>query len=106
MVHWDCNESVHRAGRIAVAEPVPQEGNGPTTYFPKYSNVPCVKAIEVDAHLRVRGAPAGTVYALGDASTIETDLVPHLLDLVEAADKNKDGKIDFNEWQVMGMLAF
>lgn len=28
------------------------------------------KAIEVDAHLRVKGAPAGTVYAIGDASTV------------------------------------
>ena len=28
------------------------------------------KAIEVDAHLRVKGAPLGTVYALGDASVV------------------------------------
>ena len=28
------------------------------------------KAIEVDAHLRVKGAPLGTVYAIGDASTV------------------------------------
>ncbi len=28
------------------------------------------KAIEVDAHLRVKGAPLGEVYAIGDASTV------------------------------------
>lgn len=28
------------------------------------------KAIEVDAHLRVKGAPVGDVYAIGDASTV------------------------------------
>lgn len=28
------------------------------------------KAIEVDAHLRVKGAPLGTVYAIGDASVV------------------------------------
>lgn len=28
------------------------------------------KAVEVDNFLRVRGAPKGTVYALGDAATV------------------------------------
>ena len=60
------------------------------------------KAIEVDAHLRVKGAPVGDVYAIGDASTIETSIVSHLLELVDEADKNKDGKIDFEEWEIMG----
>ncbi|THG99455.1 hypothetical protein EW026_g2881 [Hermanssonia centrifuga] len=59
------------------------------------------KAIEVDAHLRVKGAPMGEVYAIGDASTIETSIVSHLLDLVDESDKNKDGKIDFEEWEDM-----
>jgi hypothetical protein len=31
--------------------------------------------------------------------------VSHLLELVEEADRNKDGKIDFDEWQVMGKQA-
>ena len=30
------------------------------------------KAIEVDAHLRVKGAPVGEVYAIGDASTVSS----------------------------------
>ncbi|KAJ3484594.1 hypothetical protein NLI96_g5534 [Meripilus lineatus] len=80
------------------------------------------KAIEVDAHLRVKGAPVGEVYAIGDASTvgivlswllnqllilrarfgqIETSVVAHLLGLVDECDKNKDGKIDFDEWETM-----
>jgi len=59
------------------------------------------KAIEVDAHLRVKGAPLGTVYAIGDASTLETSVVSHLLELVDEADKNKDGRIDYDEWEVM-----
>ncbi|OCH88794.1 nucleotide-binding domain-containing protein [Obba rivulosa] len=59
------------------------------------------KAIEVDAHLRVKGSPPGEVYAIGDASTIETSIVNHLLDLVDESDRNKDGKIDFDEWEIM-----
>ncbi|KAI8454759.1 NADH dehydrogenase [Phakopsora pachyrhizi] len=58
-------------------------------------------ALEVDSHLRVKGAPLGTVYAIGDASTIETNLVNHLLNLVDQCDTNKDGKIDFEEFESM-----
>jgi NADH dehydrogenase len=28
------------------------------------------KAIEVDAHLRVKGAPLGEIYAIGDCATV------------------------------------
>ncbi|TFY78811.1 hypothetical protein EWM64_g5201 [Hericium alpestre] len=59
------------------------------------------KAIEVDAQLRVKGAPLGEVYAIGDCATIETSVVAHLLDLVEEADRNKDGRIDYDEWEFM-----
>ncbi|KAF7363718.1 hypothetical protein MSAN_01029600 [Mycena sanguinolenta] len=59
------------------------------------------KAIEVDAHLRVRGAPLGTVYAVGDCSTIETSVVSHLLDLVHDADRDGNGMIDYGEWEIM-----
>ena len=58
-------------------------------------------ALEVDAHLRVLGAPLGTVYALGDCATIETNLVDHLLEFVERCDEDKDGKIDQKEFQKM-----
>jgi NADH dehydrogenase len=33
---------------------------------------------------------------------IETSLVSHFMEFVQEADKNKDGKIDFDEWEVMG----
>ncbi|KAG7092740.1 hypothetical protein E1B28_009068 [Marasmius oreades] len=59
------------------------------------------KAIEVDAHLRVKGAPLGDIYAIGDCATIETAIVPHFMELVDEADKDKNGKIDFTEWEVM-----
>ncbi|KII89196.1 hypothetical protein PLICRDRAFT_139528 [Plicaturopsis crispa FD-325 SS-3] len=59
------------------------------------------KAIEVDAHLRVKGAPSGTVYAVGDCATIETSVVGYLMDLVDEADRDKNGKIDFEEWTYM-----
>lgn len=32
---------------------------------------------------------------------IETSVNDYLLDLVDEADQNKDGRIDFNEWQIM-----
>ncbi|BGP37014.1 hypothetical protein JCM10450v2_000924 [Rhodotorula kratochvilovae] len=58
-------------------------------------------ALEVDAHLRVLGAPLGTVYALGDCATIETRLVDHLLEFVERADEDKNGEIDRREFEKM-----
>lgn len=33
---------------------------------------------------------------------IETSIVSHLLELVDASDKNNDGKIDYDEWEDMG----
>ncbi|KAF8889472.1 hypothetical protein CPB85DRAFT_1231500 [Mucidula mucida] len=59
------------------------------------------KAIEVDAQLRVKGAPLGTVYAVGDCATIETSIVSHFMELVEDADRDKNGKIDYEEWEIM-----
>ena len=50
-------------------------------------------ALEVDSHLRVKGAPLGTLYAIGDASTVETNLVDHLLELVDECDTNDDGNV-------------
>ncbi|KAF8511120.1 nucleotide-binding domain-containing protein [Hysterangium stoloniferum] len=59
------------------------------------------KAIEVDSHLRVNGAPLGTVYAVGDCATIETNIVNHIMEFVDIVDKNNDGKIDYEEWEAM-----
>ncbi|KAI8449571.1 hypothetical protein BY996DRAFT_6418313 [Phakopsora pachyrhizi] len=58
-------------------------------------------SLEVNSHLRVKGAPLGAVYAIGNASTIETNLVSYLLNLVDQCDSNKDGKIDFKEFEIM-----
>ncbi|KAL8277059.1 hypothetical protein RQP46_010593 [Phenoliferia psychrophenolica] len=58
-------------------------------------------ALEVDSHLRVIGAPLGTVYALGDCATVETRLVDHLLEMVDRCDQNKDGVIDDREFEMM-----
>ncbi|KAL0574694.1 hypothetical protein V5O48_007279 [Marasmius crinis-equi] len=59
------------------------------------------KAVEVDAHLRVKGAPRGEIFAIGDCSTIETSVVSHFMELVDEADKDKNGEIDFEEFEVM-----
>ncbi|CAK5265079.1 unnamed protein product [Mycena citricolor] len=59
------------------------------------------KAIEVDAQLRVKGTAPGSVYAIGDCSTIETSIVSHLLELVQEADRDGNGMIDYSEWEIM-----
>lgn len=38
------------------------------------------RALETDHHLRVIGAPLGSVYAIGDCSTVRTDLANHCED--------------------------
>jgi NADH dehydrogenase len=40
------------------------------------------RALETDAHLRVIGAPLGDIYAIGDCSTVRTDIGDHLEDYV------------------------
>ncbi|KAL1405793.1 hypothetical protein Q8F55_007469 [Vanrija albida] len=59
------------------------------------------KAVQVDAYLRVEGAPKGTVYCIGDASTIHLDMLNDLLKLWERFDTNKDNKLDVDEWHAM-----
>ncbi|TIA92319.1 hypothetical protein E3P99_00637 [Wallemia hederae] len=59
------------------------------------------KAIIVDSHMRVKGAPSGTVYAIGDNATVDNNLLDALLDLVDDCDKDHDGKVDFEEFELM-----
>lgn len=59
------------------------------------------KAIVVDDQLRVKGAPLGTVYAVGDAATISTHLTDYVFDLFDKVDTDKDNKINFAQWQEM-----
>ena len=55
-----------------------------------------MKAIEVDAHLRVKGAPLGTVYAVGDASSVS--------DMVTAIDGYSD--VDNPRWkQILSVIC-
>nr|ODN86152.1 NADH dehydrogenase [Cryptococcus depauperatus CBS 7841] len=59
------------------------------------------KAVQVDSFLRVQGAPLGTVYALGDSATVQANLLNDLYNLWDKFDVNKDGSIDYDEWQQM-----
>ncbi len=57
-----------------------------------------LKGLQVDSHLRVKGAPEGSMYAVGDASTIDNRLIDHLYEWVERFDTNKDGVISYPEF--------
>ncbi|KAH8925094.1 nucleotide-binding domain-containing protein [Atractiella rhizophila] len=65
----------------------------------KLPNQSHLHAFSVDSHLRVRGAPLGTLYAIGDCATMETRLVDYLMEVVGICDKDDDGKIDFEEFE-------
>jgi NADH dehydrogenase len=67
-----------------------------TELLPNQSHL---KALQIDSHLRVKGAPLGSLYALGDASTIDTRLIDYLYDFVEQSDKDHDGKLCYSEFQ-------
>ena len=40
------------------------------------------KAIEVDAHLRVKGSPLGDVYAIGDCATVQNNVSDHIVNFL------------------------
>ncbi|EST06899.1 Pyridine nucleotide-disulfide oxidoreductase, NAD-binding domain protein [Kalmanozyma brasiliensis GHG001] len=67
-----------------------------TEILPNQSHL---KALQIDSHLRVKGAPLGTMYALGDASTIDTRLIDYLYDFVDRYDKDKDGRLSYAEFE-------
>lgn len=69
-----------------------------TQLLPNQSHL---KALEIDSHLRVRGAPLGSIYALGDASTINTHLIDYIYEFVDNSDKDHDNKLNFQEFQVL-----
>ncbi|KAH8924245.1 mitochondrial NADH dehydrogenase [Atractiella rhizophila] len=71
----------------------------------KLPNQAHLHALEVDSHLRVKGAPLGSLYAIGDCATLETNLVSYLLDLVKQCDVNNDGHIDFEEFEKMMVIV-
>lgn len=67
-----------------------------TQLLPNQSHL---KALQIDSHLRVVGAPLGSMYALGDASTIDTRLIDHIYDFVDQSDTDRecDAKLRFLE---------
>ncbi|KAI4283659.1 MAG: hypothetical protein L6R38_002021 [Xanthoria sp. 2 TBL-2021] len=61
-------------------------------------------ALETDTHLRLNGAPLGSVYAIGDCSTVQNNVADHLVTFLRtlAVDKGKDPEkmqISFAEWR-------
>ncbi|RUP48700.1 hypothetical protein BC936DRAFT_144141 [Jimgerdemannia flammicorona] len=58
------------------------------------------RALEVDSRLRLKGIPDGSVYSLGDCSTIENPrLVDHIMDIFIKADKDKSGALSWDEFR-------
>ncbi|KAL8723548.1 MAG: hypothetical protein Q9225_000183 [Loekoesia sp. 1 TL-2023] len=61
-------------------------------------------ALETDTHLRLNGAPLGSVYAIGDCSTVQNNIADHLVSFLRtlAYEKGKDPEkmnITFKEWR-------
>ncbi|KAL9135058.1 MAG: hypothetical protein Q9175_003755 [Cornicularia normoerica] len=61
-------------------------------------------ALETDTHLRLNGAPIGSVYAIGDCSTVQNNIADHLVHFLRsmAWEKGKDlekMEITFPEWR-------
>lgn len=61
-------------------------------------------ALETDTHLRLNGAPLGSVYAIGDCSTVQNNVADHLVHFLRsmALEKGKDPEkmsITFPEWR-------
>ncbi|KAI4180637.1 MAG: hypothetical protein L6R41_007109, partial [Letrouitia leprolyta] len=61
-------------------------------------------ALETDTHLRLNGAPLGSVYAIGDCSTVQNNVADNLVSFLRtlAYEKGKDPEkmvITFKEWR-------
>ncbi|KAL9043354.1 MAG: hypothetical protein Q9214_003457 [Letrouitia sp. 1 TL-2023] len=61
-------------------------------------------ALETDPHLRLNGAPLGSVYAIGDCSTVQNNIADHLVSFLRtlAYEKGRDPEkmhITFKEWR-------
>lgn len=61
-------------------------------------------ALETDTHLRLNGTPLGTVYAIGDCSTVQNNVADHLIHFLRsiAYEKGKDPEtvnLSFHEWR-------
>ena len=61
-------------------------------------------ALETDTHLRLNGAPLGSVYAIGDCSTVQNNIADHLVHFLRnlAFERGKDPEnmhVTFKEWR-------
>ncbi|KAL9589147.1 MAG: hypothetical protein Q9203_002047 [Teloschistes exilis] len=61
-------------------------------------------ALETDTHLRLNGAPLGSVYAIGDCSTVQNNVADHLVTFLRssAVEHHKDPeqmRITFAQWR-------
>lgn len=61
-------------------------------------------ALETDTHLRVTGTPLGSIYAIGDCSTVQNNVADHIVHFLRtmAYEKGKEPEnvtINFKEWQ-------
>ncbi|MCJ1250319.1 hypothetical protein MMC30_007545 [Trapelia coarctata] len=63
-------------------------------------------ALETDTHLRLSGAPLGTVYAIGDCATVQNNVADHIAHFLRslALSHNKDPTqmhISFADWRTV-----
>ncbi|KAK9484149.1 hypothetical protein V1527DRAFT_427913 [Lipomyces starkeyi] len=62
------------------------------------------RAIETDTHLRVIGAPLGEVYAIGDCSTVRTNITEHIVEFLrsyalKSSKPVEDCSLTFQQWR-------
>ena len=65
-------------------------------------------ALETDTHLRLNGAPLGSVYCIGDCSTVQNNVADHLIQFLRsiAHEKGKDPEkveLTFKEWREVAL---
>ena len=61
-------------------------------------------ALETDTHLRLNGTPLGSVYAIGDCSTVQNNVADHLVHFLRAVATEKGAdpekvSISFSQWR-------
>ncbi|KAK9466943.1 hypothetical protein V1512DRAFT_207541 [Lipomyces arxii] len=72
-----------------------------TSTLPEQTNR---RAIETDSHLRIIGAPLGDVYAIGDCSTVRTNITEHIVEFIKSYAIKSNKPIDqcsvtFQQWK-------
>ncbi|ATY65962.1 NADH-ubiquinone oxidoreductase 64 kDa [Cordyceps militaris] len=66
------------------------------------------RALETDTHLRLTGSPLGSVYAIGDCSTVQNNVADHIISVLRSI-AYKHGKdpetmqLHFSDWRRVAM---